>query len=103
MSTFELAQRFVAYGRQHPKWARCGPFSMTELSKKGRHRSVPRRDPCIIKGAGVERSAERPIATIAEVDRLVEAADPRLKALILMATCTSLRLGELFALTRRHP
>ncbi|MGE0879600.1 MAG: tyrosine-type recombinase/integrase [Acidimicrobiia bacterium] len=60
------------------------------------------RNPCIIKGAGVERSPERPIATIAEVDRLVAIAEPHLKALVLMATYTSLRLGELSALTRRH-
>ncbi len=60
------------------------------------------RNPCIIKGATVERSPERPIATIAEVDRLVELAEPWMKALTLTATYTSLRLGELSALTKRQ-
>ncbi len=60
------------------------------------------KNPCMLQGAGVERSAERPIATINEVDRLVEVAPPHLKALILVATYTSLRLGELSALTRQH-
>lgn len=81
--------------------AKCYRLLKTILGTAADDELIP-RNPCIIKGAGVERSAERPIATIAEVDRLVEAADPRLKALILMATYTSLRLGELSALTRRN-
>ena len=60
------------------------------------------KNPCVIKGAGIERSPERPIASIADVDRLVAVAPPPLKALILMATYTSLRLGELSALTRQN-
>ena len=60
------------------------------------------KNPCVLVGAGVERSPERPIATIADVDRLVAAAPAHLKALILMATYTSLRLGELSALTRQN-
>jgi len=60
------------------------------------------KNPCVLKGAGVERSPERPVATIADVDRLVSIAPPHLKALILMATYTGLRLGELSALTRQN-
>ena len=60
------------------------------------------KNPCVLKGAGVERSPERPVATIANVDRLVSVAPPHLKALILMATYTGLRLGELSALTRQN-
>ena len=59
------------------------------------------KNPCTIKGASVERSPERPVASIAEINRLVEVAEPRWKALILMATYTALRFGELAALTRR--
>jgi integrase len=60
------------------------------------------KNPCVIKNAGVEHTAERPVATIAQVDHLVLIAPPRLKALVLTATYTSLRFGELSALTRRH-
>jgi len=60
------------------------------------------KNPCILKGAGVERSPERPVASIGDVDRLVAAAPERLHALILLATYTSLRFGEFSALTRRH-
>lgn len=58
------------------------------------------RNPCKVEGGGLERSAERPIATVAEVNALAEAAPDRWSALILVAAWTSLRFGELAALTR---
>jgi integrase len=60
------------------------------------------KNPCVIKGAGVERSPERPVATIEQVYALAETIEPRYRALVLLATFTGLRLGELQALTRRR-
>ncbi|HVM14914.1 MAG TPA: tyrosine-type recombinase/integrase [Egibacteraceae bacterium] len=57
-------------------------------------------NPCQVKGAGVERPDERPIATVAEVQALADAVPPRYRALVLLAAWCSLRLGELTALTR---
>jgi integrase len=60
------------------------------------------KNPCAIKGAGVERPGERPIATIEQVYALADVIEPRYRALVLTATFTGLRLGELRALTRRR-
>lgn len=60
-----------------------------------------RRNPCRIKGAGLEKSAERPVLTIAQVYALAGAIDQRYKALVLLGTFGSLRWGELAALQRR--
>lgn len=60
------------------------------------------KNPCAIKSAGVERPKERPIATIEQVYALADAIEPRYRALVLTATFTTLRLGELRALTRRR-
>lgn len=60
-----------------------------------------RRNPCRIKGAGIERASERPIATVAQVFDLAGTVPGRLRALILLAAFTSLRYGELAALRRR--
>ena len=60
------------------------------------------KNPCSLKGAGVEKSAERPIASIEQVDALASAIDPRFRALVYTATYTTLRFGELFALRRRN-
>lgn len=60
-----------------------------------------RRNPCRIKGAGQERSPERPVLTIRQVFDLSEAIEPRYRTLILLAVFSSLRWGELAALRRR--
>jgi integrase len=57
------------------------------------------RNPCQVTGAAVERSPERPVATVAEVDALAHAIEPRYRAMVLLAAWCSLRFGELAALT----
>jgi len=59
-----------------------------------------RRNPCRIKGAGSEVSPERPVATPAQVQALATAMPERWQALVLLAVSSSLRWGELMALTR---
>ena len=56
------------------------------------------RNPCVIKGASVERPAERPVATIEQIDAIAEAIEPRYRAMVLLATFCALRVGELRAL-----
>jgi integrase len=58
------------------------------------------RNPCRIRGAGVPRHAERPVATLVQIEMLADAVLPRYRALILMAAWTGARWGELIALTR---
>jgi integrase len=60
-----------------------------------------RRNPCRIKGAGQEKSPERPVLTIRQVFDLADAIEPRYRLLILLAVFCSLRWGELAALRRR--
>ena len=58
------------------------------------------KNPCILRGAGVERSPERPVATPAQVAALAEAAGGRYEMLVLLAAYCGLRLGELLGLRR---
>ena len=57
-----------------------------------------RRNPCRIKGAGQEKSPERPVLTIPEVYALADAVAGRYRALVLLGVFSSLRWGELAAL-----
>ncbi len=57
------------------------------------------KNPCVIKRAGVERAPERPVATIEQVYEIADAIEPQFRAMVLTATLTGLRLGELRALT----
>jgi integrase len=56
------------------------------------------RNPCVIKGASVERPAERPVAMIEQVHAIADAIEPRYRAMVLLATFCGLRVGELRAL-----
>lgn len=58
------------------------------------------RNPCRVKGAGVERSPERPLPTGDEVWMLAAAIDDRYRALVLTAAFVGLRWGELIGLRR---
>jgi len=60
------------------------------------------RNPCQIKGAGLERSPERPIPTIAEVAAVSRNLPPRLAAVPWVAALGALRKGEIFGLARMH-
>lgn len=60
------------------------------------------RNPCRIEGGGVERAAERPVATVAEVFAAADAIADRYRAMVLIAGFCGLRLGELLGLERRH-
>ncbi len=60
-----------------------------------------RRTPCRIKGAGQEDSPERSVMPIATLTELLDQVPARHRALLLLATFTSLRFGELAGL-RRH-
>ena len=60
-----------------------------------------RRNPCRIKGADSDESAERPVATIDQVYAIADAGRPWCRALVLLAAFTGLRWGELVEL-RRH-
>lgn len=58
------------------------------------------RNPCQIRGAGVDRAVERPVATPAEIAALVEAITPRYRAAVVLAAWCGLRRGEVLALNR---
>jgi len=58
------------------------------------------KSPCKVNGAGTEHAAERPIATVAEIEALALAVPRRLQLLIELASWCQLRRGELLGLKR---
>lgn len=60
------------------------------------------RNPCIEKGAGVERSPEMRVATPEQVLAVANAVAPRHRALVLTAAYAGCRWGELAALRQRN-
>lgn len=60
-----------------------------------------RVNPCRVKGAGKERSPERPVAMPDEVARIANSIESDYRPMVLLAAYCSLRFGELAGL-RRH-
>ena len=57
------------------------------------------RNPCLVRGAGVARSAERSVATLPQIQALADAVPPRYRMFILLAAWSGARWGELVALS----
>jgi integrase len=60
------------------------------------------RNPCQVRGAGLENPNERPVLTVAQVfDLASRMANSRYRAFVLLAAFATLRWGEITALRRR--
>ena len=59
------------------------------------------RNPCVVKGASSEKSPERPVASVAEVEALAMAMPDHLRVVIDLASWCQLRRGEILGLRRR--
>ena len=81
--------------------AKCYRLTRTILSTAVTDELIS-RNPCRIENAGVERAAERPVATVAQVYAVADAIGPRYRAIILLAGFCGLRRGELLGLECRH-
>jgi integrase len=57
--------------------------------------------PCKVEGAGTERAAERPIASVAEIEALTVAMPEYLRLIVPLATWCQLRRGEALGLRRK--
>lgn len=57
--------------------------------------------PCKVDGGGTERPAERPIATVAEIEALEAAMPDHLRVIVPLATWCQLRRGEILGLRRK--
>jgi integrase len=58
-------------------------------------------NPCHVKGAGQVRSPERPVASVRDLARAVEAVADRYRLALLLPAWCQLRRGEVLALQRR--
>jgi len=57
--------------------------------------------PCKVEGAGTEHAAERPTASVVEIDSLSRAMPEHLRIVVELATWCQLRRGEILGLRRK--
>lgn len=82
-----------------PTVAKCYRLLHAILATAVEDELIP-KNPCVLRGASTDRPAERPVATVQQVYAIVDAIGPNLRALVIFATFTGLRIGELRALKR---
>jgi len=93
------ANLLVAEKPGTPTVAKCYRLLHAILATAVEDELIP-KNPCILRGASTDRPAERPVATVEQVYALADAITPSLRVMVLIATFTGLRFGELRALKR---
>ncbi len=87
--------------REHPSTAAKAYRLLSAILKTAATDGFLISSPCKVAGGGVERPAERPVATVREVEALEAAMPEHLRLIVLLATWCQLRRGELLGLRRK--
>lgn len=85
---------------EHPSTASKAYRLLSTMMRNAVDDDLIIKSPCKVNGAGTEHAAERPIATIAEIEALAQAVPRRIQLLIELAAWCQLRRGELLGLRR---
>lgn len=91
----------AALGKRHQSTAAKSYRLLRQIMNTALADEIITRNPCLVKGAGQETAAERPIAGPAEVQALADAMPERLRVAVLLAAWCQLRRGELLGLRRK--
>jgi integrase len=87
--------------KEHPATAAKAYRLLSSIYRTAVVDGVILSSPCKVDGGGAERPAERPIATVAEVEALEAAMPEHLRAMVPLATWCQLRRGEILGLRRK--
>jgi integrase len=94
---------YSAIYRKHPATANSSYRLLRQvlLAAIEDGRMTAAQNPCKIEGAGIDKSPERQIATVQEVEAIVAAVGERFWLIVLLATYAGLRRSEILGLRRR--
>jgi integrase len=87
--------------REHPSTAAKAYRLLSSILRTAVTDGFLVSSPCKVAGGGVERPAERPVATVHEVEALEAAMPEHLRLIVLLATWCQLRRAELLGLRRK--
>jgi integrase len=91
----------AALSREHPSTAAKAYRLLSAILKTAVTDGFIISSPCKVVGGGVERPAERPVASVREVEALEAAMPEHLRLIVLLATWCQLRRAELLGLRRK--
>jgi integrase len=91
----------ASLAREHPSTAAKAYRLLSAILRTAVTDGFLVSSPCKVAGGGVERPAERPVATVQEVEALEAAMPEHLRLIVLLATWCQLRRAELLGLRRK--
>lgn len=91
----------AAIAADHPTTAAKAYRLLSSIMRTAVADELITRNPCAVKGAAVERPAERPVASVAEVEALAAAMPEHLRITVLLAAWCQLRRAEVLGLRRK--
>ena len=87
--------------RKHPATAAKAYRLLRAILRTAVDDELIARSPCKVTGAGADRSPERPVATVAEVDAITDAMPEWMAITVTLAVWCGLRRAEILGLRRR--
>jgi len=87
--------------REHPTTAAKAYRLVSSIMRTAVADELIAKSPCQVRGAATERAAERPIATVAEVEALANMMPDCLRIAVLLASWCQLRRSEVRGLQRK--
>ena len=91
----------AALSRVHPSTAAKAYRLLSSIMRTAVTDGFLVASPCKVDGAGVERPAERPVATVSEIESLHDSMPEHLRLIVSLATWSQLRRAELLGLRRK--
>ena len=85
---------------QHPATAAGAYRLLSTIFRTAVDEERIARSPCRVKGGATEKAVERPVASIADLDKAIEACAPRYRLALLLAVWCQLRRSEIVGLQR---
>lgn len=90
----------TSIANDHPATAAKAYRLLSSIMRSALVDGVISTSPCRVEGAGTEHAAERPVATVDEVELLTMAMPEHLRIVVQLATWCQLRRGEILGLRR---
>lgn len=86
--------------KDHPAMASKAYRLLSSIMRTAVADGIISTSPCKVQGAGIEHAAERPTASVNEVDSLSKSMPEHLRIVVQLATWCQLRRGEILGLRR---
>ncbi len=101
LSSSAIRQWYADLAAHHPSTAAKSYRLLSTIMKTAVVDGLIAMNPCRVVGASVEHPAERPTATVAEVEHLAHSMPEHLSIVVVLAAWCQLRRGEILGLRRR--